>query len=228
MPVTRPMDQANISTPNTHSSLVTRGSRRSTSRTGAHRESNPEMQGISRDERVGRPADAGWRVRLYKAGKYVANRHFRDVAYLGRDAALAAAKRYRDDMAEQHGIRRRVGCGNELSRIRVSAGLSQSRLAAWLHVSTPLIARWEHIGAPDAVFLLTQAFISGKVQAVAERPDPDLIAVRTAAGLTQDDMARKFDRGYNAYGEWERKKRRIPGWVAVYIDALGRGWDETA
>ncbi|WP_432263104.1 transcriptional regulator [Cupriavidus sp. TMH.W2] len=184
------------------------------------------MQGISRDDRPSRPADAGWRVRLYKGGEYVANRHFRDAAYGSREHALLAAQRFRDDMAYEHGVRRRQGQSSFLSKIRVAAGLSQATLATWLHVSTPLIARWEHQGAPVAAIRLVTAMIAGLVKPSPEVPVPDLMFVRSSLGLRQDEMADKFGRGYNAYGEWERGKRRVPGWAKVYIDAIAKGWDE--
>jgi DNA-binding transcriptional regulator YiaG len=212
--------------PTSHATVEPRTGRRPTPPTGARREFDPEMQGISRDERPNRPSDAGWRVRLFKAGRYVANRHFRDAAYQGGPAALAAAKRFRDDMALEHDVHRRTGQGNELSRVRIAAGRAQSTLASWLHVSTPLIARWERVGAPDAVIRLVTAMIAGVVQPTQTVSSPDLLAIRMKLGLRQEDMAAKFDRGYNAYGEWERNKRPIPGWVKVYLDAIARGWDE--
>jgi len=168
--------------------------------TGARRESDPDMQGISRDERPNRPADAGWRVRLYKAGKYVANRHFRDAAYGGQDSALYAAKRFRDDMANEHGVRRRTAQGNDLSKVRVAAGLSQTMLASWLHVSKSLIARWERLGAPQSAIRLVTALIAGHVKPQTVMPEPDLAAIRKSLGLRQDEMAEKIGRGYNAYG----------------------------
>lgn len=213
-------------TPTSHPGAEARTSRRPTPPTGARREFDPEMQGISRDERPKRPSDAGWRVRLFKGGRYVANRHFRDAAYHGSLAALAAAKRFRDDMALEHDVHRRTGQGNDLSRLRIAAGHAQSTFASWLHVSTPLIARWERVGAPDAVTRLVTAMITGVVQPTQTVSSPDLLAIRMKLGVRQEDMAAKFDRGYNAYGEWERNKRPIPGWVKVYLEAIARGWDE--
>jgi DNA-binding transcriptional regulator YiaG len=215
------MEQS-IATPHVEADTL----RRSGPSTGARREFDPDMQGISRDERPRRPSDAGWRVRLFKGGQYVANRHFRDAAYQGVAAALAAAKRFRDDMAIEHDVRRRTGQGNELSRLRVAADLAQSTLASWMHVSTPLIARWERVGAPDAVIRLVTAMIAGVVQPTQTVSSPDLLDIRLKLDMRQEDMAAKFDRGYNAYGEWERNKRPVPGWVKVYLDAVARGWDE--
>lgn len=218
----------NLATANTGGPTrgVSRGVRNVTTHTGARRRTDSAMQGISRDERPGRPADAGWRVRLYKGGIYVANRHFRDAAYGSRDGSLYAAQRFRDDKAREFGIRRREGQSSFLSKIRVDAGLSQGTLASWLHVSTPLIARWEKQGAPVAAIRLVTALIAGRVTPSVEMPTPDLNRVRSLLGLRQDEMADKFGRGYNAYGEWERGKRRIPGWVNVYIDSIAKGWDE--
>ena len=194
---------------------------------GARRLSEPAMQGISRDERPANPPDAGWRVRLFKDGKYVANRHFRDAAYGGKPGSLYAAQRYRDDMAVEFGVRRRVGEVTALAGHRVSAGLSQSTVASWLHVSTPLVTRWEHEGAPEPVLRLATAMFDGAVKPQKTVPTPDLASLRQKLGLRQEDMARKFDRRLAAYGEWERGKRQMPGWVAVYVQAVASGWDES-
>ncbi|WP_425953279.1 transcriptional regulator [Ralstonia pseudosolanacearum] len=205
---------------------LSRSAPKAKTRTGARRHSDASMQGISRDERPNRPSDAGWRVRLYKDGEYVANRHFRDAAYGSQDNSLNAAKRFRDDQANEHGVRRRQSQDGVLSKIRIAGGVSQAMLATWLHCSTPLIARWERDGGPDAAICLVSAMLAGIVKPSVDTPVPDLVRVRRSLGLRQDEMAEKFDRGYNAYGEWERGKRRIPGWVKVYVDAISKGWDE--
>lgn len=194
--------------------------------TGARRLTDPAMQGISRDERPAKPADAGWRVRLFKEGKYVANRHFRDAAYKGKEGSLYAAQRFRDDMAGEFGIRRREREATALAGFRVSAGLSQATVASWLHVSTPLVTRWEHEGTPVPVLLLATAMFEGIVKPQKALPSPDLAALRQKLGLRQEDMAKKFGRRLAAYGEWERGKRQMPGWVAVYVQAMLSGWDE--
>ena len=194
--------------------------------TGARRLAEPAMQGISRDERPANPADAGWRVRLCKSGKYVANRHFRDAAYHGKDGSLYAAQRFRDDMAAEFGVRRRDREVTALAGFRVSAGISQSTLASWLHVSTPLVTRWEHEGAPEPVLILATALFGGILKPQKTVPSPDLAALRLKLGLRQEDMAKKFGRRLAAYGEWERGKRQMPGWVAVYVEAMLCGWDE--
>jgi DNA-binding transcriptional regulator YiaG len=132
---------------------------------------------------------------------------------------------FRDDMAAEFGVRRR---DREVTALAASVfpQAYRNRRSRWLHVSTPLVTRWEHEGAPEPVLLLATALFEGIVKPQKTLPSPDLAALRQKLGLRQEDMAKKFGRRLAAYGEWERGKRQMPGWVAVYVEAVLCGWDE--
>lgn len=191
----------------------------------AKRLTDPEMQGIARDQRLAKPSDAGWRVRLMKAGTYVANRHFRDEAYGNKEKSLRAARNYRDDMALQNGIRLRLRRDSPLAVLRSNAGISQTTLAAWLNVSPGQIVNWEQGSAPGMVLTLIKGLLNGSVRPYSPRfRELNLRDFRMKMGLSQSEMAKMFERGYATVGEWERGGRRVPGWVLVYANAIRDGW----
>lgn len=198
------------------------------SRQGAARRSiDPDMQGITRDRRTANPSDAGWRVRLMKDRQYVADRHFRDLAYGGPQRAKKAARCYRDDMAKEHGIVLTVASEGDLAVLRRGTGLTQRELAQLLRVSSAQIAKWERGVVPAAVLSIAGALMSRKV--VTHTPGitgEDIRRIRTQIlKWTQHQLAEELDRAYAAVGQWERGCRRAPGWVLVYLQAVNEGWN---
>lgn len=188
--------------------------------------SDAEMQGITRDNRPSKPSDAGWRVRLMKAGKFVADRHFRDLAYHGRSRAKHAAQCYRDDMAREHDIQLPPTVQSELARQRHSAGLTQKAIAMMLSVSPGLISKWEK-GAemPAAARSLYRAAVEGQLPACEPTlTGADVRRIRVEVlGWSQAQLANALGWAYAAVGYWERGQRPVPGWVKVYVNAVSKG-----
>lgn len=194
---------------------------------GPRRVSDPHMQGITRDDRKKTPSDAGWRVRLMKGRRYVADRHFRDQAYGGSQRAMRAARCYRDDMAKEHEIVFTAASEGALAQLRREAGLTQLQLAQVLLVSSAQVAKWERGAAPAALLTLTGAILSRQV--VCNSVDitaGDIRRIRTQIlRWTQHQLAAELNRAYAAIGQWERGARRAPGWVLVYLQAVDDGWN---
>lgn len=196
-------------------------------RSMARRLSGPEMHGISRDNRPSKPSDAGWRVRLVKQEQFVADRHFRDLAYGGRTRAMMAARCYRDDMAKEHGIQLPALVKSPLAEERQSARLTQAAVAMMLGVSPGLIAKWEREdNLSAAARSLYQAAVAGTVPT-----GPTLLAGHDVRRIradilcwTQSQLADALGCSYAAIGYWERGQRRAPGWVLVYLNAVNEGW----
>lgn len=193
----------------------------------ARRHPDPEMHGITRDNRGANPTDSGWRVRLMKASQFVADRHFRDQAYGGPLRAKKAARCYRDDMAKEHGIVFTVASEGELAVLRRGAGLAQRELAQILRVSSSQIAKWERGVVPAAVLPLVGALLSRQVAYPStDVSGDDIRRIRTQIlKWTQQQLATELDRAYAAVGQWERGGRRAPGWVLVYLQAVNDGWN---
>ncbi|WP_282366426.1 helix-turn-helix domain-containing protein [Pseudomonas sp. PS02290] len=194
---------------------------------GPRRGIDPDMQGITRDLRKSNPSDAGWRVRLMKGRRYVADRHFRDQAYGGSQRALRAARCYRDDMAKEHGIVLTASSTGALAQLRRTAEMTQLQLARVLRVSSAQIAKWERGEAPVALLKLAGAIISGQVICTSvDITAGDIRRIRTQLlKWTQHQLAIELDRAYAAIGQWERGTRRAPGWVLVYLQAINDGWN---
>lgn len=192
----------------------------------ARRHTDPEMQGITRDNRTANPSDAGWRVRLMKDCQFVADRHFRDQAYGGPQRAKKAARCYRDDMAKEHGIVLTTLSEGELAVLRRGAGLTQLELAKILRVSSAQVAKWERDAVPAAVLSLAGALLSRQVATPAtDVSGDDIRRIRTQVlKWTQQQLAAELNRDYAAVGQWERGGRRAPGWVLVYLQAVNNGW----
>lgn len=192
----------------------------------ARRIADSSMQGITRDNRPSKPSDAGWRVRLMKDGKFVADRHFRDLAYHGRSRAKRAAQCYRDDLAFEHQIQFTQTVHTDLALQRHAAGLTQAAIASMLSVSPGLVSKWEK-GAdmPAAARSLFQAAVQGEL--VGDAPSlagADIRRIRAEVlGWTQTQLADALGWAYAAVGYWERGQRRIPGWVQVYMKAIDEG-----
>lgn len=191
------------------------------------RHTEPEMQGITRDIRTANPSDAGWRVRLMRDGRFVADRHFRDQAYGGPQRARRAARCYRDDMAQEHGIVLIAATESELAMLRRDAGVTQRELAQILRVSSAQIAKWERGTVPTPVLSLAGALLSRQVATTTTDVSADDIRrIRTKVlKWTQQQLATELDRAYAAVGQWERGGRRAPGWVLVYLQAVNDGWN---
>ncbi|WP_137162076.1 helix-turn-helix domain-containing protein [Pseudomonas asiatica] len=192
----------------------------------ARRIADSSMQGITRDNRPSKPSDAGWRVRLMKDGKFVADRHFRDLAYHGRSRAKRAAQCYRDDMANEHQIQFAQPVHTDLALQRHAAGLTQAAIASMLAVSPALVSKWEKGGdIPAAARSLFQAAVQGEL--VGDAPSlagADIRRIRAEVlGWTQTQLADALGWAYAAVGYWERGQRRIPGWVQVYMQAIDEG-----
>lgn len=192
----------------------------------ARRSPDPDMQGISRDKRASAPSDAGWRVRLMKEGRYVADRHFRDHAYGGTSRAKKAARCYRDDMARLHGVIMTPASDGALAVIRRNGGLTQHELALRLGVSSAQIAKWERGAPPVALLSLAKALLTGAVVPCPETiTAQDIRRVRTELlKWTQQQLADEVGRAYSAVGQWERGACPAPGWVLVYLQAVCSGW----
>lgn len=190
------------------------------------RRTDPDMQGITRDLRTANPSDAGWRVRLMKGRRYVADRHFRDQAYGGSQRAMRAARCYRDDMAKEHGIVFTAVREGALAQLRRAAGWTQLQLARVLLVSSAQIAKWERMEAPAALLALAGALMSRQIVCTSvEITGGDIRRIRkTILNWTQQQLAAELDRAYAAIGQWERGARRAPGWVLVYLQAVNDGW----
>jgi DNA-binding transcriptional regulator YiaG len=192
----------------------------------ARRITDSSMQGITRDNRPSKPSDAGWRVRLMKDGKFVADRHFRDLAYHGRSRAKHAAQCYRDDMATEHQIQFAQTVHTDLAHQRHAAGLTQAAIASMLSVSPGLVSKWEK-GAdmPVAARSLFRAAVQAEL--VGDAPSlagADIRRIRAEVlGWTQAQLADALGWAYAAVGYWERGQRRIPGWVQVYMKAIDEG-----
>ena len=184
-----------------------------------------DMQGISRDDRKAKPADAGWRVRLFKNGVYVASRHFRDATYRNsREASLRAAACYRDEkMAECQVTRRKKG-GNEVTQLRKSAGKTQKELAALLLVSPGQVSIWENGRVSRPELRIIKAVLAGEVAPGNSDVQIDFYDTRKALGLGQEHMATLLACSDSTYGRWERGTVRIPGWASVFVSALANGW----
>ena len=194
---------------------------------GTRRGIDPDMQGITRDQRKANPSDAGWRVRLMKGRRYVADRHFRDQAYGGSQRAMRAARCYRVDMAKEHAIVFTAASEGPLAQLRRGAGLTQLQLAQVLLVSSAQIAKWERGEAPAAMLTLAGALLSRQVVCTSvEITAGDIRRIRTQIlKWTQHQLAVELDRAYAAIGQWERGARRAPGWVLVYLQAVNDGWN---
>ncbi|SDJ08861.1 DNA-binding transcriptional regulator YiaG, contains XRE-type HTH domain [Pseudomonas abietaniphila] len=189
---------------------------------------DPDMQGITRDNRPAKPSDAGWRVRLMKQGTYVADRHFRDLAYNGRSRARTAAKCYRDDMVKQHEIVLGAPCKGTLALERQGAGLTQKALADLLGVSAGLIAKWERSDQlPEpARAILTAVIARTVIPTTGQCGWRDIHRIRTEVlKWSQKELAAVLGCSYAAVGFWERGQRLAPGWVLVYLWAICQGWN---
>ncbi|MBX8556976.1 helix-turn-helix domain-containing protein [Pseudomonas cichorii] len=194
---------------------------------GGRRGIDPDMHGITRDHRKATPSDAGWRVRLMKGRRYIADRHFRDQAYGGSQRAMRAARCYRDDMAKEHAIVFTAVSEGDLVRLRRAAGLTQLQLAQVLLVSSAQIAKWEREEAPAALLKLVGALLSRQIVCTSvDISGGDIRRIRTQIlKWTQHELAVELDRAYAAIGQWERGARLAPGWVLVYLQAINDGWN---
>ena len=195
------------------------------------RMADPDMHGITRDDRPGNPSDAGWRVRVMKQGKYIADRHFRDLAYNSRSLARTAARCYRDDMMREHEIVLPAPCTGTLSLQRQAAGLTQKTVAELLGVSAGLIAKWErsdHLPEP-ARAILTSVIAGTVVPTSGQYRWQDIHRIRTdVLKWSQKKLAAVLGCSYAAVGFWERGQRIAPGWVLVYLWATSQGWNRCA
>ncbi|MNJ51485.1 transcriptional repressor DicA [compost metagenome] len=162
-----------------------------------------------------------------KDGRYIADRHFRDLAYNGRTRAKIAARCYRDDMAREHGVQLSPSVKSSLAEQRQAARLTQAAVAKMLAISPGLVAKWERQdNLPAAARSLYRASVAGTIPTgPAPLVGRDIRRIRTdVLHWTQSQLAEALGWSYAAIGYWEREQRRAPGWVLVYLNAVNEGW----
>lgn len=180
-----------------------------------------DMFGISRDPRTKTPALAGWRVRVKGQSK-----HFSDRGNGGTDAALDAAKKYRNEQLGSDPLPTAVNDGvSALRAARIKAGISQDQAAQYMHVSQVTFARLER-GERDPAPAFEELFCryaDGSLTPLAESPRLNLTEFRISQGKTQKEMSGLItgSKSQAPWASWETKRTSVPGWVLCYLNQIG-------
>jgi DNA-binding transcriptional regulator YiaG len=179
--------------------------------------------GLTRDVR--KNGLAGWRVRLSKNGKQVANKFFTDTVNGGEECSLAHARSYRDLAASQFSIKVEKTVNQNLLATRTKFGLTQPQAAKLLNVCTLTYSRWERD------YKSTRRNIQGLLEFLASQkttlsmlPASEFSNVRKQLGLSRMEMSLLLCVSYETLSRWENSKCKPETWAYTFISAIHAGW----